>query len=189
MIAPPFGRMLGWLLQMQFPPALRIEPRLHEPWLDMLVSVTKALLRDRSSAASSDVITASSATRSASVGTGKADGFPEVTAAIACALANAHFRLRSNLRELGVREDESNAVRGMKRALSSLDETFRQCGIECRDLTGEAYDPGRLDFEQLGTAVEVQGLERPIVGRCERPAVFLQGRLIQKAKGLAHRAA
>ena len=62
--------------------------------------------------------------------------------------------------------------------------TLRRHGIECRDLTGQVYDAGRLDFEPIGEPEAVPGLDGTRIGRCERPAVFVNDKLIQTARGL-----
>ena len=52
------------------------------------------------------------------------------------------------------------------------------------NLTNKDWEPGRGDFEVIGDAEPVPGLDRKRIIRCERPAVWLSGELLQKARGL-----
>lgn len=106
---------------------------------------------------------------------------------LAVGLCNELFRLRRNAEQLAAEGRDSKELRSIRRALSSLEETLKQHGIECLDPTGQDYDPGRLDFEQIGQAEVLPGIERERIGRCERPAVLMDGKLAQKARGLVHR--
>ena len=108
---------------------------------------------------------------------------------LAVGLCNELFRLRRNAEQLAAEGKDSKELRSIRRALGSLEDTLKQHGIECLDPTGQDYDPGRLDFEQIGQAEVVPGIERERIGRCERPVVLLDGKLAQKARGLVHRPA
>ena len=108
---------------------------------------------------------------------------------LAVGLCNHVFRLRRNAQQLAEEGKDSKELRSIRRALGSLEDTLKQHGIECLDPTGQDYDPGRLDFEQIGQAEVVAGIERERIGRCERPVVLLDGKLAQKARGLVHRPA
>lgn len=102
----------------------------------------------------------------------------------ALALCNYHFRLRRNAQQMAAEGKESKELRGINWALENIDELFEKYAIECRDLTGQRYDPGRVDFEPMSAPEAVPGLDHPMIGRCERPAVLVDGELIQKARGL-----
>ena len=57
-------------------------------------------------------------------------------------------------------------------------------GVECHDLEGEPYDPGRGDFVPIGTEPLVGDGNRPMIGRCERPVIRIDGKLEQMARGV-----
>jgi len=105
-------------------------------------------------------------------------------AAFALALCNNYFRLHRNAEQLALEGQNSKELRGIARALENMGELLRRHGIECRDLTGQVYDAGRLDFEPIGEPEAVPGLDGTRIGRCERPAVFVNDKLIQTARGL-----
>lgn len=114
---------------------------------------------------------------------------PSIPPNLALALANYYFRLSRNAERLGVEGGESKELRSIRRVLEDLTDALREHGVECIDLTGQDYDPGRVDFEQLGVPEVQAGLARDRIGRCERPAVLLNGKLLQKAKGIVARPA
>ena len=72
----------------------------------------------------------------------------------------------------------------LQRNLSGLRSALESGGIEYKDLSGQEYDPGRRDFEPLGQAQPSPGIVRPTIMQCESPAVFVQGRIAQKARGV-----
>ncbi|HEY3840463.1 MAG TPA: hypothetical protein VGL72_28020 [Bryobacteraceae bacterium] len=75
----------------------------------------------------------------------------------------------------------------LQRHLDRLGEILAGYKVEWEDLTGQAYDPGRADFDPLGEPVMVPGLQRKTIIQCERPAVRFGGVLIQPAKGTVGR--
>ena len=77
----------------------------------------------------------------------------------------------------------SEAAR-MSRSLEQLRKVLQDNGIECVDLTGQVYEPGRSDFESLGEPQSTPGLARPSIIQCERPLVRLKGKMIQPGKGI-----
>jgi len=122
---------------------------------------------------------------------GGADHDGDPTAAereLAIAISNGWFRMRRNTERLVAQEAgegrSSKEVRSLQRALNHMDNVLREHGIECRDLTGQTYDPGREDFQSIGEPEVRPELTSKIILRCERPAVILRQQLIQRAKGV-----
>jgi hypothetical protein len=105
-------------------------------------------------------------------------------ASLAVVLANNLFRLGRGLEGLEDGAEDSREVRKIRRAYRRIEATLRERGVEWWDPCGEIYDVGRLDFERLGSARPVAGLDRARIGRCERPAVLLAGELLQTARGV-----
>ncbi len=100
-------------------------------------------------------------------------------------LCNQYFRLRRNAERLAGEGKESREVRALNGALKKIAELFEDHQIECRDLTGQTYDDGRIDFEPITTAPErVPGLTEDKILRCESPAILIRGKLAQKARGV-----
>ena len=106
---------------------------------------------------------------------------------LAVVMANDLMRIRQNVVQMETEGRESKETRSIKRAASKLEEALQARGVECRDLTDQDYDFGRTDFEQIGAAVETEGLIRMKIVRCERPVVVVNGLLVQKARGLVAR--
>jgi hypothetical protein len=99
-------------------------------------------------------------------------------------LANSLFRLERNLVDLEAGAPDSRELRSLRRAHERIEAALREHGVEWRDLCGEIYDVGRLDFERLGPSIAKVGLDRDRIGRCERPIVLLRGQLLQTARGV-----
>jgi len=108
---------------------------------------------------------------------------------LALGLANHLFRLERNVEELAAKSEDSRPLRSVRDIAGRIRDLLSENAIECRDLEGEIFDIGRLDFDALGTPLEIAGLDRPRIGRCERPAIVLDGRLIQKARGVVEKPA
>ncbi|HEX4961292.1 MAG TPA: hypothetical protein VF173_10675 [Thermoanaerobaculia bacterium] len=161
---------ISWqiLRQRTFPPEFRIDPTGEEDWSASFVAAI-------------------------SEATAKAKPLepprPALDEDFAVALCNQHFRLRRNAEQIVAETGESKELRSIQRALQSLSDVFERYGIECRDLTGQAYDFLRLDFEQIGEPEIVAGLDGAKIWRCERPIVVVDGKLIQKARGIVARPA
>lgn len=107
-----------------------------------------------------------------------------VDPALAIALCNGYDRVLQNSRQMTAQGTDSKQLRSIRRALETIEETLRGHGIEYLDLTGQAYHPGREDFEPLGEPEASAEVSRPTIARCERPAVLVQGRLVQRARGI-----
>jgi hypothetical protein len=72
----------------------------------------------------------------------------------------------------------------LKTHMERLDKTLREYSIGWEDLTGQAYHPGRADFEPLGEPRSQAGLTRDTIVQCDRPVVRIDGRVVQSAKGV-----
>jgi hypothetical protein len=107
-----------------------------------------------------------------------------VNTAFAVALCNYHFRMGRNAGLLKDYGDGARELRAIGRALEKIDALLKDYGIECRDVTGQRYDDGREDFELIGRAEKVPGLGESKITQCECPVVLINGKLVQKAKGL-----
>jgi hypothetical protein len=166
------------LRQKAFPPAFRIDSRNSDDWPTALARTLTESLRALN-------------TRRETIPVGEPvqDNRPALTPDFVVALCNYYFRLSRNAAQMEKEGLDSKELRSIKLALANIEMLFKKQGIECRDLTGQEYDFGRLDFEQIGQASSVPGLDRLRIGRCERPAIMLGGKLIQKAKGLVDRPA
>jgi hypothetical protein len=102
-------------------------------------------------------------------------------------LCNNFHRLARSAGSLQGSEN-AEAVR-VQRNLDQVRKVLRDNGIDCVDLAGQAFDPGRADFEALGEPRPTPGLARKTILQCERPLVLLNGRLLQPAKGIVGRPA
>ena len=154
------------LRQWTFPAPLRIHPASRGDVLHELALLAGAL-----------------ALRCREAGNSKAaDG--GLDADLALTLANSLYRLGRNLAGLEAKAPESRQLRSVLRAHQRIETCLKEHGVEWRDLSGEIYDVGRLDFERLGSAQPVAGLDRARIGRCERPVVMLRGELLQTARGV-----
>jgi hypothetical protein len=97
-------------------------------------------------------------------------------------LCNHFHRMGRSVRsvgELGGGENEK-----LRRHIERFQKTLEHYSIQCQDLTGQRYDPGRSDFEPLGEAQPTAGLRWPTIIQCERPVVLIGARLIQRARGV-----
>jgi tetratricopeptide (TPR) repeat protein len=99
----------------------------------------------------------------------------------AVAVCNAFFRLRRNLDQLAQGNGESREVRGLLRALDSLQHSFEEFQIQCLDPTGQEYVPGREDIEILGRAEERPNVSSPRVDpQLVRAAAFNLAQVLNK---------
>lgn len=155
--------MADWLVglrQLSYPPEFRIRAPEGDDWAATLVGQTKRLL-NRPAA-------------------------PRVDHGFAIALCNECYRL-----ELRVKALQENLVPGdresltmLSRAIEELDELLQEHQIEYLDLSGEVYTLERKDFEPIAPPKTGEGLGRAVIARCDRPAVYVDDKLVQPAKGL-----
>jgi len=110
---------------------------------------------------------------------GGGDGLP---AALAIELCNKLHQLSRSVDK--AREQGSAEADRLKNHVSRLARTLSEHAVEWEDLTGQAYDPGRVDFEPLGEPQERPGLSRKTIIQCERPVVRIMGRPVQAARGI-----
>lgn len=129
---------------------------------------------------------------------GTSDGQPAETGAatplhpdepLAVAICNGCFRIRRNALEMDATasdagRNDGKEISSISRALDRMDEFLKERGIEYRDPTGQVYDPGRQDFQSIGEPEVVAGLTLPTIVQVERPAVLVNGTLVQCARGV-----
>jgi hypothetical protein len=91
--------------------------------------------------------------------------------------------------ELRRKDPASGDGKKIERALESLDSMLLERGVECLNLEGQRYDDGRLDFEPIGAEEEAGSADHECIGRCEKPVIKVDGKLLQKARGVVIRPA
>jgi hypothetical protein len=79
---------------------------------------------------------------------------------------------------------DSRAGRGLLRSIKKQKEMLEERNVQVLDLTGQFYDDTRRDFEPLAAAEIRPELVRPTIVLCETPAILIEGRLVQTAKGI-----
>jgi len=102
-------------------------------------------------------------------------------------ICNEHFRLIYHLTQLEKIPNLPRSVHRLRTTAENLKQIFEQQGIEYYDLTGQDYHEGRLDFENIALAEIDLNLNKPKIVICESPAIFLNGKLIQCARGIVAR--
>ena len=166
-------RLRARLRQWTFPASFRIAPGGGGDWagalVDAVIEARKAAESVRETAPPADAETGASA--------GLDPDF-------LVPLCNDLFRLQRNVCQLQTEGNDSKEVRSIGRALESLEEFLKEHSVECLDLTGQAYDDGRTDFEPIGAPEEVPGLEGKKISVCERPYIAFHGKVIQRARGI-----
>jgi len=105
----------------------------------------------------------------------------------ACELCNEHFYLVTHLKKLDGAPAEIRFLRRLHNATENLQQVMANYGIEYRDLTGQDYHEGRLDFTNIAPAEIDTALTTAKIVICEYPAIFLHGKLIQPARGIVAR--
>lgn len=103
-------------------------------------------------------------------------------------LCNEHFYLISHLKKLE-NTDNMRLLRRLRSVADNLQQIMARYGIEYRDLTGQDYHAGRVDFTNFAPAEINPALNTAQIILCEHPAVFLDGKLIQTARGIVARPA
>jgi hypothetical protein len=102
-------------------------------------------------------------------------------------LCNQIHRLSRSTKKLqGAGAAEAEKLEGN---LNRLQKMLEGHAIQWEDLSGQAFDPGRTDFEPLGEPQISPGLSRMTIIQCERPVIRLSGMLIQSARGIVGRPA
>lgn len=109
---------------------------------------------------------------------------PELSEQLVTDLCNRYFQLRRALLERAGTSGAPALDARARECIEDFEGVLRAQGIECLDLTGRDYDPGRRDFESLAAARPVAGLAKSRISLLERPAIRVRGRLIQRAAGL-----
>jgi hypothetical protein len=106
--------------------------------------------------------------------------------AVAISICNEHFSVSQFIEVVRKEAGDSEELRGIERAIERVRYDLGEEGVEYRDLRGQLYDVGRRDFEAIGSARPVPGLEREVIGLCIRPVVTRDGRILQTARGEVH---
>ena len=161
------GGAWNWFRQRMYPPALRIESG--DPETGLLI-LEIAAIQERLAQLPGQPAAAMAAMPAA----------PDN--GLAVGICNQMLRLERSASK--ARQQGSGEAERLQGHLERLKTTLADSGIKYEDLTGQAYDPGRYDFEQLGEAQASPDVRRAMIVQCERPVVMLNGRLIQKAKGI-----
>jgi hypothetical protein len=99
-------------------------------------------------------------------------------------LCNDHYRVQRNVEQIEKEGKSSKELRSISRALKNVGALLEKHNIQCLDLSGHEYHVGRTDFDPLGEPEEKQGIDTMKILQCERPAIYLDGKLIQPAKGI-----
>lgn len=201
-------RLIAWLRQWSYPAAVRIQLPPPERGIDGLALLTRdlaganarlardnaALLQDNAGLATQ----LDAASRQAQGLSRRMEQLEERTRrsandviddAFAIAICNEYFRLCDNQKLLKDKNVKAGEVDRIGRVLREVERVLRDRQIECSDLTNQAYDPGRVDFEAVGKPQELPNLTGPIIWRVDRPLVTLRGRIVQKCKGMVARPA
>jgi hypothetical protein len=166
------GDVANKLRQRLFPRPFRIDGGDVEPalLLSHLVAIEHLLAASQPAAAEPDDRPRSDPT---------SDGLDRNFVVDLCNQLHRVHRTAKRLEEQGSREAER--LNGHVERLQRLLETHQ---VSSLDLTGQQYDPGRMDFEPLGDPQPTKGLRWLTIIQCERPAVLLRGTLLQRAKGI-----
>lgn len=99
-------------------------------------------------------------------------------------LCNQYFRMRRNVEEMKAATGGNSSVRKLTRALKAIETQMDKSNILCLDLTGQAFEDGRKDFEIVGEPVIDPELSSKTITFCERPAILFNGRTIQASRGI-----
>jgi len=181
------------LRQLLFPPAFRIEPPGPAEWAEALVEALGTALQEARTL--QEKVTASIADAPGpepKAEPGKDD--PPLPAPPAdggvintdfiVSLCNDYFRLKRNIEGMKAKHGDIRELGRIERILESVQFLLGENKIECLDLADQDYDAGRKDFDPIGPPEEMPGLVRPKIMRCERPLIRLNGKIIQKSRGL-----
>ncbi len=101
--------------------------------------------------------------------------------AFAIELCNQLYRLSKSVTK--AQEQGGSDALKLKGHLDRLGKILDERSVRWEDLTGQAYHPGRADFEPLGEPQTTPGLLQKTIIKCERPAIRLDGAIIQLASG------
>ncbi|MFC1734619.1 hypothetical protein ACFL1X_00775 [Candidatus Hydrogenedentota bacterium] len=99
-------------------------------------------------------------------------------------LANQCFRIHRNIEALNEAGVQNKETRMLNRTIDAVQRALADQNIESIDLTGRVLDDGQRDFEMVGEPEKRSDLTHATIVFCERPAVMLDGRLVQAARGI-----
>lgn len=155
------------LRQLRYPREFRIWARETDAWAAPLADLLEHALR--SSAALAD------------------EGKHEISVEVSVKLCNEYFRLKRNANQMDADGHSCKELRSIQRVLGHMEDLFQEHSIDCLDLTGQAYDDRRTDFEVIGEPQVDPRLKEKTVAFCERPAVMVKGKLVQRARVIVAR--
>ena len=167
-----FSLARAHLRQWTYPREFRIDPGARSDWASTVVGAALRIMKEAEEkppeTQQGDIATAADS----------------VSNTFAISLCNEHFKLRRKLKRFESTHGDSSELDGLQSSLQDVKDLLREHNIECEDLTGQVYSSGRLDFESVGPGERKPGVTEPRIAVCERPVVRLNGKIIQKAKGL-----
>lgn len=189
------GTVYRKIRQMTFPPEFRIETDWNSQWERSAATALSQCLK----------LTGNTTHRMRDLQrqldeTQSQPGEPQDTAAdqkdkgafdskFACAICNDIFRLQRNVTQLEHEGGSSKELRSIQRVVRNVDHALKENGIEYIDLTDKPFDERSEDFEPFGKPQEIPGLDRAWIAACERPVVLINGRIVQRARGVLKRPA
>jgi hypothetical protein len=165
-------RIWDRLRQWTYPPEFRVTP----PDGDAAVDALRVLLEQAQTTAAP-----------AAAGPTKSLGVSPDDGAFAVEIGNIYFRLRRNVLELRAKSPDSAEATRLGRVVESFDAQLRQRGIVSEDLEGQRYVEGRMDLDPIDVQEVPNAGPGQTIGRCERPKVTLNGKIVQKARGIVLR--
>jgi hypothetical protein len=176
--------------QWTFPPEFRISVDCQADAAELLVAAVKdALAAAQAAAAPPAPAPAGDRTPPASGTSPVGKPGAAIDADFAASICNDIFRLRRNVQQMAGEGGETKELRSIRRAVENVDALLKGHGIQYFDLTGKDFDERSEDFEPMGQAQEVRGLDRKLIAACERPVVVLNGKLVQRARGVVQKPA
>jgi hypothetical protein len=109
---------------------------------------------------------------------------PMLDVGFAAVLCNEIHRVGNNVQQLRMDGHDMRELSRIERSMQEVREFVTSLGVQALDLKGEPWDEGRGDFEPLAPPDPVPGLTRVEIIQCERPAVVIDGKLVQRARGI-----
>ena len=188
------AKLCSQLRQLTFPPEFRIEVKPGHWDREAAAAVSRALafatdVSARLEAQAKRLAEAEALARQAGEQAAKGRQPTSLDPKFACAICNDVFRLPKNVAQLVQERGQSKELRSIERIVRNVDAVLKENGVEYIDLTGKPFDERSEDFEPAGQPQAVPGLDRAYVAACERPVVLINGKLVQRARGVVKRPA
>ena len=109
------------------------------------------------------------------------EGVPK---AFAIDLANQWFRIKRNLSVLEETGTSNKETRMLNRSIEGIQRSMAEQEVELIDFTGKVLVDGQKDFEIAGEPEHRSDIKEKTILFCERPAIMINGKLVQAARGL-----